>query len=185
LIEKISHQLVLNSLDHIDIREVAKSEDWKSMWASSNGNPFNDSYVDLTDEQRTLLLYSNMYDNARKHPECPDDDVFNDDDMFDGWMIFQKRKSDREKTENDMQNKFGDAKMISFGLQDENIAGMSAQEQIDRINNMNSQEAKLVRQRREQELAKKGSLRHADLPDVKDELLQKAQEEFAAKMRKK
>ena len=51
----------------------------------------------LNQFQRGMVAICKMYDNAAQHPDCPDDEVIDDDDMFDGWMIFENRKREKEK----------------------------------------------------------------------------------------
>lgn len=38
-----------------------------------------------------------MYDRVYEHTECPDEEVIEDDDALDGWMLWQKKKSLQEK----------------------------------------------------------------------------------------
>ena len=52
-------------------------------------------------------MYSKLYDGAYEHPECPEDSVIQDDDMFDGWMIFQRRKREKSKTAKQVDSVIG------------------------------------------------------------------------------
>lgn len=79
---------------------LAQHHIWRSYWNCNKTNIFSDSVVNWTEEQRSLINVSIMYDNVYNHPECPSDEVISDDDMLDGWMIFQKRKNEKiKKTE--------------------------------------------------------------------------------------
>jgi hypothetical protein len=80
------------------LKSLVKSEIWKSYWsASGKGNVFGADISDYSDEQRVIINLSRMYDSVYEHPECPSDDIIEDDDALDGWMIFQKRKREKEK----------------------------------------------------------------------------------------
>lgn len=90
---------IAKNIPNIDtLKELAKSEIWKSYWnASGKNNVFGSDASDYTDEQRVLINLSRMYDSVYEHPECPSDEVVQDNDALDGWMIFQKQKREKEK----------------------------------------------------------------------------------------
>jgi hypothetical protein len=48
-----------------------------------------------------------MYDSVYEHPESPSEQIIDDHDLLDGWMIKQKRDNDRKKKQSDLdkQNK--------------------------------------------------------------------------------
>lgn len=99
---------IIAALSHLmptiaDIKRLARSELWKSYWGASLASKtpiFKGIVSDWTDEQRALVNLSRMYDSIRDHSESPSDDVINDDDALDGWMLVQKRKAEKEKTKN-------------------------------------------------------------------------------------
>ena len=45
-----------------------------------------------------MVSFSRMYDGAYGSPECPPDKVIEDDDMFDGWLIDQRRTREKEQS---------------------------------------------------------------------------------------
>lgn len=93
---------LLNEINKYNIsmdtyKEIARHHLWRGYWNCDKNNVFPDSIIDWTEEQRSLVNVSIMYDNVYSHPECPSDSVINDDDMLDGWMIYQKRKNEKAK----------------------------------------------------------------------------------------
>lgn len=86
------------------IRDIVKSDTWKSY--TCQANIFGPS-VELNDDQRNLLSLEKMYQNAREHPDCPDDKIVNDDDALDGWFMFQRDKAKKQKKKNEALNKIG------------------------------------------------------------------------------
>ena len=80
-----------------EFKKTARSNIWRSYWGANKNNVFAVQVVDWTDDQRTLVNISRMYDNIYENPDCPSDTVINDDDMLDGWMIMQRRKSEKDK----------------------------------------------------------------------------------------
>lgn len=86
------------------LRELAHTEPWRGFWNVGKERVFDKGIVDWTYVQRTLALYSKMYDNAYNHPECPSEDVINDDDMFDGWVLVQDEKRKQQVADSNMDN---------------------------------------------------------------------------------
>jgi hypothetical protein len=86
------------SLQEHQIREVAKSYEWKSLWNASKttNGLFDRSANELTNEQVILISWSKFYDSIHETVEPPSDDVIEDDIAFDGWMIVQSRKRKEE-----------------------------------------------------------------------------------------
>jgi hypothetical protein len=99
---------IMSALSHSmpsisDIKKLARSEVWRSYWGASLASKtpvFKSIVSEWTDEQRALINLSRMYDSIRDHSESPSEDIINDDDALDGWMLVQKRKADKEKSKN-------------------------------------------------------------------------------------
>ena len=80
------------------LREISRTNPWKSYWDSDKGTGiFSVPASHLNIFQRNVILYCKMYDNARQSPECPPDDVFEDDDAFDGWMAIQRKEAEKNR----------------------------------------------------------------------------------------
>lgn len=95
--EILEHNVVSKNL-----RDLAKSELWKSYNNSSN---IDQHGFDTTDDLRHLINLSKMYENVRQHPESPDDNIIADDDALDGWFIYQNRKVMQEKKKTSILSK--------------------------------------------------------------------------------
>jgi hypothetical protein len=149
-------------------KQIARHESWKMIWYANKNNIFGKPAIELTDEQKTLISISNMYDKIYEHPECPVELVIDDDDMLDGWMIDQKRKNEASKKEasnQDIVNKHSKAKEI-FIVGDE--------ENIEEINSLNSLQSKhIIKQRNRVIKNNTDGVDEINLPDVKQELLLK------------
>lgn len=99
VIEIISHE----RLGEPEFRKLARTEPWRSIWSSrqfAGRGIFDVAAVNLSDDQRTLIIWSSVYDNIREYPDCPNDDVISDDDMLDGWMIIQRKKKESQIASN-------------------------------------------------------------------------------------
>jgi len=86
------------------LRNIVKSDTWSSY--NVKDNIFGPS-VQLNDDQRNLLALQRMYNNVRQHPECPSDEIIDDDDALDGWFLLQKDKKKKEKIKNSLLKKVG------------------------------------------------------------------------------
>ena len=88
-------------LGESEIRELARSEPWKSIWSSSKneGVLFGKRAIELSEEQKHLIMWSTMYDSIGESPDSPSDKIIADDDMLDGWLILQRREREHNKKE--------------------------------------------------------------------------------------
>lgn len=180
-LEAISNEISRHSIDITTFRSLARNDLWKNYWSASQESVFPNSVVDWTDEQRTLVLFTRMYDSARSSTECPPDAVFNDDDMFDGWMTLQHEKHDKDKQEKLEENSFGNkmakSQEIFF------FAGESRD--AKEIHEMNSSATKAIVKERNQAIVKNKELKASQLPDTERELHIKSQELLKNNFRKK
>lgn len=87
-------------INESDIRLVARSDPWRSIWSASikSGNLFDHPSCRLTDYQRAVVTWSIIYDNIYEHPESPGQDIINNDDLLDAWM--DKQRKERESSRN-------------------------------------------------------------------------------------
>jgi hypothetical protein len=147
---------------------IARSEYWKGIWCSNKYNIFNKAACDLTDEQKSLINISIMYDRIFEHPDCPEEQVIEDDDMLDGWMIYQKNKIEASKKENNSKN------FTSKHEKAQEIFIVGDKEDIDSIYSMNSYENKNIIKQRSRFIAQsEDGVDEVNLPDVQRNLLQK------------
>ena len=106
------------------LREVARTNPWKSYWDScQNTSVFGVGTLGLNLFQRNVVLFSKMYDNARQSPETPPDEVFEDDDAFDGWMAVQRKEADKNRAKNTadkISGQKGDEIFMVTGKEDKN-----------------------------------------------------------------
>lgn len=89
------------------LRAVARSDLWKGYWDSAKDAVFSPPAYLWTDEQRLLINISKMYDSIREHPQCPEDEVIEDDDALDGFIIFYKRKAEKDRKKDKLMESMG------------------------------------------------------------------------------
>lgn len=121
-----------NSLTEEDIREIAISNEWGT-YSSLSKSPLRKSPIQMTENQRRLLSWTNIYNNVRTHPEFPGQRVLTDNDAFDGWMIDLNRKENAKKTN---KTQFDKLKSNSRNV----FMGQSNEQDASEIMSLNSQE---------------------------------------------
>lgn len=155
-----------------DYKSIARSQLWKSYWNSGDKNNMFCKYsIDLTDEQRSLLNISRMYDSIYEHPECPESSVISDDDMLDGWMILQRKNAEKTKKQkslgNDKISNAGEVFVVTDNVEDiENIVDLNTDENkailMEKLRYINSQ--------------KESQIEDFNLPDVQRDLLNQSRQ---------
>jgi hypothetical protein len=147
-------------------KKIARSDNWKNIWNSNKNNLFGLSAYELSDEQKTLISISNMYDKIYEHPESPEDEVIQDDDMLDGWMLYQKNKTNQIKKQGTAQT------LIDKHKKAQEIFVVGKPEDIDSINALNVLQSKKIKEQRAKFIREKESTDDVFLPDVQMNLAQ-------------
>ena len=179
-LEKAMGQIAIKNITQSQLREMARTEPWRAYWgASSKQNIFQGLPINYNEDQRGLILYSKMYDGAYEHPECPEDEVIHDDDLFDGWMIHQRKEKENNKTKKSIESSINEKQ----GNAEELYVFAPTSKDANKINDLNTPEAKARRKRRDLLLRKKGELREAELPDKKQEIIMQANRQWADKLK--
>lgn len=94
-----------SSISHKEIKELICTDEWKNYWDSSKGRIFNKPTALLDHDQRLALNIATMYDSIRKHPECPPEEIFQDAEAIDGWILHQNEKYRKEKRKQEIENR--------------------------------------------------------------------------------
>jgi len=107
LLDKILLQIYSNNISLEDLKALARHDCWKSFWGVSQDNIFPGSAKDWTDEQRSLINFSKTLDAIREHMESPPEEIIDNDDALDGWMLYQQEKVKKEKAKQHISEKYG------------------------------------------------------------------------------
>lgn len=187
LLERALGRAVEQIVPSDSLREVARTEPWRSYWSSSQKEPFRGiSAGMLSDEQRAVVLYTQMYDSVSQHPECPPDDVIDDDDMFDGWLIKERRKREKGQMDKQMNDRLGhrhsSADEVFVVAQGESKDTKT--KDAARINEMNSTHSKILKAQREKQLKHKGTMVDAEFQDRRLQIQQESNEQFMQNVKK-
>jgi hypothetical protein len=158
-----------NIIDIPTYKKLARSDYWKNYWNINKSNILNEPINEWSEEQKTLINISIMYDRIHEHPECPKEDIINDDDALDGWMVFQKRENERQKKEKGVEN------MMTGKLKNASEVFLMAQDkgQAQDILSINSdQSLATLKEKVNFVSSSSGPIKDAALPDVKQKIIQ-------------
>jgi hypothetical protein len=156
------------------MRAIARSDHWRSVWNCKANclDIFGKCAVDLTEEQRSLLSWSQLYDNVAEHPNPPHDDILKDDDAFDGWMIIQRKERERQRKEATAEAVLSGMKLPDSG---EIFLVAETDEDLQNIESLNSPQAAAIKRERLAHIAKKGEVEEQHMPDSRREIMMMAQ----------
>lgn len=176
LLNILSNIISSNIIDISVFRTIARSDSWRNYWSANSDSLFDKSVVNWTDEQKTLVVLTKMYDSAYQHPECPPDKVFEDDDIFDGWMIVQKRENEKIKNKNRTEKMLEGKNLNKAG---EIFIMANSQEEAQNIYDLNDNTSRHIIKERENTIKRSaGTVESNRLPDAQRELTVKMNEQF-------
>ena len=157
---------LVTELNIQDIRRISHNDSWKSLWESAKTNAFNKPIKDCNIEQRMLISASMMLDNIRQHPKCPHEDILEDSDALDGWVLFQNQEFEKEKRK----------QAIEAGVKDKNagevfVMAKSAQE-IKEVMSLNDPlTRRQINKTVEHAQNTKGDTKWQDIPGMKEQII--------------
>jgi len=158
-------------LQEYEIRELARNEPWKSLWSilGKTAELFsNEKNTELNQNQKSLAIWSRIYDSVHESIDSPEDYVIEDDDILDGWFIFQSRKRKAEKKQNSISSRTSK----NSNAQELFLMADSLEDAQD-IYSANDTEAKnIISQRSKQIQSSDKPIEHYDLADKQIELRQ-------------
>lgn len=95
------------TLDNESIKKIARHELWRSFWGANKELIFDKAVVNWTDEQRSLVNFARTLDSIREHMEAPSEEIIEDNDALDGWILHQHEKISKEKKQKLTEQKYG------------------------------------------------------------------------------
>jgi len=162
-IDKIIGQFKKNTSSVIDYRELARDDEWHNIWVSGNNSIFRAIGI----EQRTIISFTNMYENIGKHPEVPSEEIIADNDMVDGWMILLRREANAEKKEKDFENTGKIQK--DKGNEHFIMVEPGNQEDIEAVQGMNDLRGKVIQKKLFGMIDKHGKANEYDIQEIRQD----------------
>jgi len=158
-----------NTISNKDIRRIARTDPWRSMWHASKKRalPFGSDSVRMNKDQLNLTSYSSMYDNVYESPDAPSDKIVEDDVCLDGWFIMQRRKREKEKKEQQVNDMLGDGKVANS---QEVFLMANSQDKAKEILDLNDPLSRSIIEQRNAAIDNtEGNMHFKELPDMKQE----------------
>jgi len=177
----ITAVLRLNNQYDIDseyLREMSRTEPWSSLWKNSGKNPekiFKKHVFELTKDQDEIVSWTTLYENVAESYESPKSEIIEDDDALDGWLVAQKRDSEKEKGKKHLEG-FEKAHEKA----DEVYLVSRSKEETDAIYSLNEGESKMTvksRMNQVKEAGEKG-IKYEKFTDVKMRVLNEASQKY-------
>jgi len=183
-VDFVSLEYQSSTLSERQLREIAREEPWRSTWSvygKAENLLFNNKDRELTQDQKSILVWSTMYDNIQEHLECPSEEVIKDDDVLDGWFIIQKEKREQEKLEAEMSGELTNDK-IRNSHEVYMIADNDKRKQ--KIEKMNNSTAAMFKKQREALVESRGTAQQNEFFDEKIGIRAQQGQMFKNKFRK-
>lgn len=176
LLNMLSEHIAQEMIDIKTFKMIARSDQWRNYWSANKENLFDKSTVNWTDEQKTLVVLTKMYDSAYEHPECPPDHIFEDDDMFDGWMLHQKRENEKLRNKNRTEKMLEGKNLSKAG---EIFIMANSQEEAQNIYNLNDNTSRhIIKERSAMIQRSVGNVEDKEFPDIQRNILTQSNEQF-------
>jgi hypothetical protein len=151
-------------------RELARNDPWKSLWIIKDNNISlfsNPPNTELTYNQKSLLVWSKMYDNIQESLDCPEKNVIDDDDMLDGWFIIQSKKREKERLERELDNEVQNHKIKNAS---EVYVVSNNDTKRKNVEMLNGPVGNMIKAQRNKTIQSRGSVSEQDLPDQQQNL---------------
>ena len=114
-----------------EYRQIARDGTWLSYWATGKEKIFKTGLGELNFEQRNMCNMSRVYDNAYQSPDCPEEVVLDDPDLFQGWQIATDDNRQSESIKKEIDSKVPSSAKHVFVIENERLT----KEKIVGLNN--------------------------------------------------
>jgi hypothetical protein len=164
-----------SAISESKIRELSRSEHWKSLWVireNAQVKIFNNSPdQELTYNQKNLIIWSQTYDNIQESMDCPQKEVIEDDDLLDGWFILQGKKREKERNEKEFEDSVKNDKIKNSS---EVFVMANNNKDLRKIDSLNNPHTAMIKKQREELLKNKGAVTQDQFADERLNLQMKA-----------
>jgi len=97
----IIHEFLNNQIwEQSTLRIIARSFEWRLMWNLCKENLsqlFNGPLTDINSNQKMLIYWSRVYDSVYEDPNKPSEDIIENDDSLDAWLL-ERNSPENKKT---------------------------------------------------------------------------------------
>ena len=151
------------------MRELARSNIWRSTWSVSKSisNLFDYSITRWSNNQSDLVYWSQIYDMVYESHERPKQEIIEDDDLLDSWLI---RQNEKQQSDSKPGSNYGESKhqFKKQGRQEQFV--MSDKGGAPEVYSMNNPGDRQKIIKKQSIISKEGSVKEQEMPDSKMEM---------------
>ena len=173
VLEKVYESLESSIITIEEYRYLARNDPWRSTWSAGKEKALGVASADWTEEQRNIVAFSKMYEGAYQSPDCPPDSVIENDDMFDGWLIDQRRNREQEQRHHraEVSGKWKDSAQEVF-------ITAPTKEDAENVYDLNDLTGRATIRERAHAIDQRGVVEDKHLPDVQRDLMVQAKDQI-------
>lgn len=160
----------MGDMDESEIRYLARSTVWRVRWSTyqnSASELFGRVAKNLSNDQFMLIYWSQVYDSVYESFERPPEDIINNDEALDRWLLQENEKRKREigqrfygKSDTKENSKINNAsevfKVVTGEYDDDGVyrpyTPEERHEKVEKIKNLNSPRARAIKAAEEEKL---------------------------------
>jgi len=182
VLEQVAVVYKNSRLTEEQIRWLVRNEPWRTIWTSKKGNLslFTVSSSELSDEQKAFIAWSSIYDAITENPDSPPQDVIDDDDLIDGWMILQRKNRDKDLLQKRAENLITNDKIKNSS---DIFLPVSTKEDFEKVSSLNDAQGNLIKKQRFSYVEKHGVVKESEMPDVKKDIKIERNRMYAEKVK--
>lgn len=163
---EILEALNSSQLTEAQYRDLARNEPWRGIWAARKAVPlFDKPAAELTEDQKRMISFSCLYDNISEFPDCPSDDIIDDDDCLDGWLIIKRREQDKERGKNEILDRVGN------NINANEIFVVTGAENASKVYGLNDAQGQMITKSRLEMVKNREDVNYTEFGDVKQEFM--------------
>lgn len=156
IVNEIEHCIYDNYIVEKEMREIARSGKWRSLWGMSDKKPkdiFEVGVSCFSDQQKDLCSWSSFYDSVYEAYERPSKDIIEDDIALDAWYSGKIKEQEKETAKKSML-KNNDAKEVYIPTDVKNAK---------KVYDLNDDHVRKAIKSRNKEISEKGAVNEKDL----------------------
>ena len=164
VLDRVLFEMNKQNLQVGSYRELAREEPFRSIWnarKSCSDSVFGCPAGQLTEHQLWITFWATVYENSAQNEDFPGYWVTEDDDMFDGWMIIQRRKREKEEQYNNIKHKISP----NIAKSQEIFVVAESERELKDIESLNDSIGRNLKRSRLQQVQEKGQLSDAEFAD--------------------
>jgi hypothetical protein len=150
------------------LRELARTDPWRLQWSIRKNSKKPLTFypkLELTNNQKSLIAWSQTYDNVYQSIESPGQNVIDDDILLDGWFLKQSKERERKENISDIERTITNEK-IKNSQEVYKVVGNN-KELAKKVDSLNSIHSSIIKQQRENTLKNRGAVEDSNFADQK------------------